>query len=159
MALEAHVVPRQKEFKYRVEFNGYPIAYVQSFSAGERTIGVTEHAGGGQNHVSKEGGMNKYADAVLKVVVPIEGVGLNFWEDWMNQVQNPTTGNGLNPSQYWRNFSMYELRPDGTAVRVWEYYRSFPSHMKPGERTATAADKDYIEEIHISYEFREMRLL
>ncbi|MGC8718129.1 MAG: phage tail protein [bacterium] len=154
---EATAVMALKDFKFRVEINGLECALVQEFDPGARTHGVSEHAGGGQNFVVKEAGMIKYADAVLKMVVPVEGPGKRYFDEWMNQAQDPATGNGLSRKEYQRNFSVFELDNDGAPVRVWEYYMAFPSHHNPGNRSALSIDKNVIEEIHITYSYRKMR--
>jgi hypothetical protein len=159
MAVETRVIPRAKDFKYRVEFNGLPVALVQKFSPGKRTHGITHHAGAGQNFPSKEVGMITYEPCTLELVVPIEGDGVDFFETWMNQGQDPETGNGGMPSQYQRNFSVLELKPDGTPFRVWEFYRAQPVTDDPGKHDSLAKDKDLLEEVHIEYEWRKLRNL
>jgi|GEM_PF-1998037 len=159
MPAESSSIPRLQEFKYRVEFNGLPYFLVQEFDSGERNIGVTKHAGGGQNYASKEAGFMEYHPAILKMIVPISGDGKLFWEKWMNDIQDPKTGNGKPASQYRRNFSLYELGNDGNAVKVWEFYRAWPSAYRPGNRHSMQKDKDLIIEIHVEYEYREEREL
>lgn len=158
MTTEACAIPRAKEFKYRVEFNGLPVSLCAEFDPGERTHGVTEHMGAGQNFACKEVGHIKFANAHMKMVVPLEGEGRDFWESWMDQAQDPSTGNGGMPANYRRNFSMYELKPDGNPSRVWEFYGAFPVSYKPGNRSSQG-DKDVIDDISIAYAWREMRLL
>lgn len=157
MPTDSHQIPRLKEFKYRVEFNGLPAFLIQEFDAGERAIGVTKHAGGGQNFASKEGGFMEYHDAVLKMVIPVSGIGKFYFDKWMDQVQDPATGNGLPAPAYRQTFSVYEMDNDGKDVRITEFYRAWPSHIKPGNRHSMQQDKDVIEEVHITYEYRKGR--
>jgi len=154
---EATAITVLKDFKFRVEINGLECALVQEFNPGSRSHGVAEHAGGGQNFTVKEAGMIKYNDAVLKMVVPIEGPGKRYFYDWMNQAQDPSTGNGLSPKEYRRNFSVYEEDNSGTPVRVWEYYMAFPSSFDLGNKSAHSVDKNVIDEIRITYSYYKMR--
>lgn len=157
MPVESHSLPKMKNFKFRVEFNGLPSFLVEEFDPGERTIGVAKSAGGGQNHVSKEGGFLEYGNATLRMVVPVEGQSLRFWDNWMDEIQDPKTGNGKFPSQYRRNFSLYEAGPDGVDVRVHEFIRAFPVRKRLGNKKA--GDENVIEELHIEYEYYEERVL
>jgi len=154
---EATAISRLKDFKFRVEMNGLECALVQDFNPGARTHGVSEHSGGGQNFAVKEVGMIKYADAVLKMVVGIEGPGKRYFDDWMNQGQDPQTGHGLQPKGYRRNFSVFELDNTGAPVRVWEFFMAFPNNYDPGAKNSLSTDKDVIEEVHIAYSWRRMR--
>jgi phage tail-like protein len=159
MATDAYSIEALKEFSYRVEINGLPVAMVQEFNPGSSKIGVSERAGAGQNHVIKEAGMLSFDHATLKSVVPIEGAGLSYWQDWMNQVQDPKTGIGTRPKQYKRNFSVYNIGPDGTPLRVWEFYGGWISEYKPGDLKSKEDKNDVIEEVQITYDHRELRTL
>jgi hypothetical protein len=159
MPIEACVIPRLKDFKYRVEINGLEAAMVQEFEPGTRTHGVTVHAGAGQNHVCKEVGMIGFSNALMRTVVPAEGQGRTYWEEWMDQGQDPMTGNGLMPKQYMRNFSVFELAPDGSPARVWEYYRGFPVSFKVNAKNSLDDSKDVIEYVEIAYTRRDVRVL
>jgi hypothetical protein len=151
------VYERVKEFKFRVEVNGFPVALVEEFDPGERSIAIVESNGAGQNHPVKEAGMLKYGNAVLRNVIPTEGNGTIFWERAMNMAQNPATNNGLPPSGYWFNFTMYELNNEGNPVRATEFYQGFVSNYKMGNRSALTEDKNAIEEVEIAYVDRETR--
>lgn len=148
-----------KEFKFRVEVNGFEAAFVQEFDPGKRTIASVEHSGAGQNHPDKEPGMLSYDPAVLRNVVPVDGPGRTFFENWMNECQDAASGNGLPVEQCRRNFSMYELNSEGNPVRVWEFYHAFPTGFTPGNRSALTADANVIDEIELTYISREMREL
>lgn len=157
MPTEAIAVSRLKEFKFRVEINGFPVALVQDFDPGQRSIAVVESAGAGQNHPVKEAGMMSFGNAILKNVVPTEGMGKTFWENEMNRAQDPATGNGSPPSAYWFNFSMYELDNAGNPVTAYEFYQAFVTSLKPGNRSAVTKDKNVIEEVEIAYTSRQKR--
>jgi phage tail-like protein len=158
MATETYAIPRLKEFKFRVEINGLLVALVQDFDPGDRIHSITEHAGAGQNHPSHETGMVKFNDAVLKLVVPAEGVGRDYFEVWANQAQDPRTGNGGLPRQYQRNVSFYEMKPDGNVSREWTLIRAQISHYRLGNRHSLTENRDVIEEIHLKYEYRELEV-
>lgn len=157
MAQQGIIYQRVKEFKFRVEVNGFPVALVEEFDPGERTIAVVESNGAGQNHPVKEAGMLKYGNAKLRNVVPTEGEGKIFWERAMNMAQDPNTGNGMAPSGYWFNFSMYELDNEGNPVRATEFYQAFVCDYKMGNRSAMTQDKNAIEEVEMAYTDRETR--
>jgi hypothetical protein len=159
MTTEATAIPRLKEFKFRVEVDGLPVSLVGDFDPGDRKHGLTEHSGAGQNFASKEAGAIKFEPAVLKNVVPVDGAARGFWEDKMNAAQNPATGNGGKPSEYMFNFSLYELKPDGNPSRAWEFFGGFVTLYKLGMRNSMADNKDVIEEVHIEYQWRELRVL
>jgi hypothetical protein len=154
MPTDAIAYPRLKEFKFRVEINGYPAALVSEFDPGAETIAITEHAGAGQNHPVKEAGMVKFANAILKGVVPIDGPGGTYFQQWIDACQDVKTGDGGRPQQYYRNFSMYELDPTGNPSRTWEFKQGFIAEYKLGNRNSLSQDKDVIEEVDIAYTSR-----
>ena len=158
MAVESSAA-RLRDYKFRLEINGHNAALVQDFDPGRRTIGVSEHAGAGQNFPDKQAGMQKFADCVIKRVVPIDGTDRSYFEDWMNLCQDALTGNGQIPAIYQRRFSFYEMKPDGTDSSVYEYYGGFPIDISPGNRHGVDQNKDVIEEIHIAYQYRIRRAL
>lgn len=147
-------IPRVKEFKFRLEMNGFDAAWVQEFDPGNKSIGQTIHAGAGMNHGVKEAGMLKFDDATLKVVVPIEGPGAIFFNAWITAVQDPVTGNGSRPAVYKRNFTLYELDPDANPVsgRILEFIGGWVSGINKGNRSALTEDRDVIEEITVTYD-------
>jgi phage tail-like protein len=159
LATEANALNRLKEFKFRVEINGYPAALCHEFNPGERTHGITSHAGAGQNHVSKEVGMMSFGNCVMRQVVPLEGPGRQYFDIWMNQGQDPVSGNGGKPTDYQRNFTMYELDPAGNPSRAWEYKKAFPVRHVPGNRNAQSENADVVEEIELAYTERELRII
>lgn len=159
MPTEACAIPRLKDFKYRVEINGLEAAIVQEFEPGTRTHGVTVHAGAGQNHVCKEVGAVGFSNAVLRGVVPVDGEMRLYWEEWMDSAQDPETGNGGMPKQYQRNFSVYELKPDGSPSRVWEYYKAFPVSYKVNAKSSLDDSQDVLEYVEITYNRRNIRSL
>ena len=159
MATDAIAYDRLKEFKFRVEINGLPAALVKEFNPGARTHGVTEHAGAGMNHSVKEAAMIRFENATLRMVVPLEGPGRSYFEEWLNQAEDPMTGNGGRPASYQRQFSMYELDPAGNPIRVWEFIKAFPVHYNLGNRNSLSDNADAIEEIAIAYTSRSMRVL
>lgn len=148
-----------KEFKFRLEMNGFEAAFVQEFDPGRSTIATVEHAGAGQNHPDKEPGMLAFEPATLRTVVPVDGPGRLFFHTWMRECQDAMTGNGLPAEACRRNFSMYELNSQGHPVRVWEFYHAFPSGDTPGNRNALTTDQNVIEEIELTYISREVREL
>lgn len=159
MPVTADAIPRLKDFKYRVEINGLEAAQVQEFEPGTRTHGVTVHSGAGMNHVAKEVGMIGFSNAVMRTVVPIGGTGRIYWEDWMDQAQNPMTGNGSAPAKYQRNFSVFELAPDGTPSRVWEYVQAFPVSYKVNAKSSLDDSNDVLEYVEVAYNRRDVRIL
>lgn len=159
MATESKALPRAKEFKFRLEINGFPVALVESFNPGKETIGITEAYGAGVNHSYKEAGMLTFANATLTNTVPLEGPGRRYWQDWMTQVQNAKTGNGGNPEDYMRDFSMYENDSNGIPFRVTEFKSGFIVDYDVGDKSAGATDKNVIESVEIAYQEREVRYL
>lgn len=159
MSTDALAVSRLKEFKFRLEINGYPSACCHEFNPGERTHGITTHAGAGQNFVVKEAGMIQFGNATLRQIIPLTGPGRQYFDQWMNQAQDPSTGDGGVPAQYMRNFSMYENDPAGNALRIWQYYGGFPVRYVPGNRNAQSENADAIEEIEIAYSWRDLIVL
>jgi hypothetical protein len=160
MATAANAVNRLKEFKFMVEINGFTSAYCHEFNPGERTHGITQHAGAGQNFPVKEVGMISFGNAVMRQIVPLnDGPGAGYFETWMNQGQSPDTGDGGLPSQYMRNFTMYELDPNDNPVRVWNYYNAFPVRHVPGNRNAQSENADVIEEVEIAYSWRDLDIV
>jgi len=155
MTIEASSINRLKEFKFRVEINGVPSALVQEFDPGKRSHGVTEHAGAGQNHASKEAGMIKYGNARIKNVVPIDGPGQDMWVKFLNSAQNPLTGNGGNKADYTFVLSFFELLPAGNPVRTWHYYNAWVVDYSPGNRSGLSENKDVIEEVEIAFDRRD----
>ncbi len=159
MPTDACAINRLKEFRFRLEINGYPSALCRGFNPGDRSHGVTEHAGAGQNYPCKEVGMIRYGNATLRQIVPLEGPGRIYFEQWMNLGQDANTGNGEIPAKYMKNMSLYELDPNGDPSRVWEFKRAFPVNYSLGNRDSLAEASDVIEEISIAYTKREMRTL
>jgi hypothetical protein len=159
MPVQACAIPRLKDFKYRVEINGLEAALVQEFEPGTRTHGVTVHSGAGQNHVCKEVGMIGFSNCVLRTVVPVEGEARNYWESWLDSAQDPSTGNGGMPAKYQRNFSVFELAPDGSPSRVYEYYKGFPVSFKVNAKSSLDDSTDVLEFVEIAYNRREVRVL
>lgn len=106
MPTNATAISRLKDYKYRVEINGLDCAMIQSFDPGDRTHGKSEHASCGMNFTVKEVGMIRFGDCTMTTVVPLEGDGKFYWEEWMNQGQDPSTGNGRLAKHYMRNFSV-----------------------------------------------------
>jgi phage tail-like protein len=159
MPTDARAINRLKEFKFRVEINGYPAALCHEFNPGERSHGVSSHAGAGQNFAVKEVGMINFGNCTLRQVVPLEGPGRHYFDTWMNQGQDPMTGNGGIPADYARNFTLYELDPYGNPSRAWEYYGAFPVRYVPGNRNAQSDSADVVEEIELAYSSRDLRLI
>lgn len=159
MATESKALPRAKDFKFRVEFNGFPVALVESFNPGKESVGITKAYGGGMNHAYKEVGMLEFGNVSLTNTVPIEGPGRRYWQDWMIQCQDARTGNGLNPDEYMRDFSLYELDNTGTPFRVIEFYGAFIADYDIGDKTASSMDKNVIEKVEVAYQSRETRYL
>lgn len=158
MANEAHAYAAMKTFKFRLEINGFEAALVQEFSPGDRTHGVTMHAGAGQNHPTKEVGMLHYGNCTLRSIVPLNGPGREFIEEWANVCQDPATGNGQLPAMYRKNFTLYEETPDGGPARVWEYKRGFPVRVSLGQRSSLS-DADVIEEMELAFDERHLRVV
>ncbi len=158
MPITADSIARLKDFKYRVEINGLEAAMVQEFEPGTRTHGVTVHSGAGQNHVSKEVGMVGFSNAVMRTVVALDGTGATYWEDWMDLAQDPDTGDGGAPAVYQRNFSVFEMGPDSTPVRVWEYYNAFPVSYKVNAKSSMDDTNDVLEFVEIAYDRRDVTL-
>jgi len=159
MPVEACSISRMKAYKFRLEINGLPAALIQEFDPGDRTHGVSVHAGAGQNYVCKEVGMISYGNCTLHMVVPLDGPGRVFLNDWMDLCQDPATGNGEVPSKYMKDFSLYELDPTGSPSRVWEFKRGFPVKHSIAHRSAFADGTDLIETLEITYAKREMRIV
>jgi hypothetical protein len=157
MATDAYAIERQKKFKYRLEINGLPVAVIQSVTLGSEEIGVTKHAGAGQNHPVKEAGMIEYEPVTLKAVVPLDGSGLLYWERWMRRIQDPETGNGLRKKQYAQDFSLYDLDPAGNVIGTWEFQNGWVQKRSPGERDSMSKDEDVIDEIVIEYDRRAQK--
>lgn len=159
MPTTACAIPRLKDFKYRVEINGLEAALVQEFEPGTRTHGVTVHSGAGQNHVCKEVGMIGFSNCVLRTVVPVDSEARLYIENWMDQGQDPITGNGGMPAKYQRNFSVFELAPDGSPSRVWEYTKAFPVSYKVNAKSSLDDSTDVLEFMELAYNKREVRAL
>jgi hypothetical protein len=159
MAVDAMAINPLKTYKFRLELNGLPAALIQSFNPGDRSHGMTEHAGAGQNHTVKEVGMVVFGNCSLGMVVPMDGPGRTYFDDWMQTAQNTLTGNGEIPAKYRRNFTLYELDPRGDPSRIWEFKAGFPVRMSLGMRNAVAGNSDVIEELEITYCNREMRIV
>jgi hypothetical protein len=159
MPVQACAIPRLKDFKYRVEINGLEAALVQEFEPGTRTHGVTVHSGAGQNHVCKEVGMIGFSNCVMRTVVPVDSDARLYIENWMDQAQDPATGNGGMPAKYQRNFSVFELGPDGTPSRCWEYTKAFPVSYKVNAKSSLDDSTDVLEFMEMAYNKREVRIL
>jgi phage tail-like protein len=159
VSIDAYSIESLKEFNFRVEIDGLPIAAVQEFNPGTKKIGIGDRAGGGLNHDIKEAGRITFEHATLKTIVPMSGSGRDFWENWFNLAQNAKTGVGSRPSVYKKNFSIYNLAPDGTPSRVWEFYGAWVSEYKPGDLKAKEEKADLIEEVQITYDRNDMRIL
>ncbi|MEW6352380.1 MAG: phage tail protein [Thermodesulfobacteriota bacterium] len=152
MATTAEAINRGKGFKFRVECNGYPAVLVKTAKGGGLEIGVTEHAGAGQNFTVKEAGMITFEPLDLEGVIPLSGPGVVYFYKWAYQAQDPMTGNGLMPAQYKRDFTLFELDPTGNPFRSHEYQGGFVTKLKPSDREDTAKDKDLIDSITITYD-------
>lgn len=157
MATEAYTIERAKAFKYRVEINGLPGAMVQSFNPGKVSIAETSHASGGQNHLVYEAGMVSFEDATLSSVVPLEGPGLKYWNEWIKQAQNSLNGRGGKPSEYKKNFSVYLMGPSDKPIKVWEFKGAWIKEYTPGAMDSKQDAEDVIDEIVIRYDNREER--
>ncbi len=152
MANNTASIHRMKEFKFRVEVNGFDSLLVQEFSLGKRTIAVTKHAGMGQNHPTKEAGGLEFENAVLRYVVPCDGESATFWYGKMRLAQDAVTGNGEMPDKYKFTFSCYENKPTDHAVRTWTFHGAFVVGGTVANKSSLAWDKDVIDEIEIAYD-------
>lgn len=152
MASNTGSFSRLKEFKFRVEINGLDSLLVQEFNIGKQSISLTEHAGAGQNHPTKEAGGIKFENAVLRHVVPIEGEGSKFFLEKMKLAQDARTGNGLPPSSYKFVFSVYEDDPTGAPVRIRTFYGAIVVGNSTNNKSSLGFDKDVIDEIEIAYD-------
>ncbi len=152
MANNTASVHRLKEFKFRVEVNGFDSLLVQEFSIGKRTIAVTKHAGMGQNHPTKEAGGLEFENAVLRHVVPCSGDSATFWLEKMKLAQDATTGNGQTPDKYKFTFSCYENKPSDHTVRSWTFFGAFVVSDSVTNKNSMAWDKDVIDEVEIAYD-------
>lgn len=157
MASNTGSFSRLKEFKFRVEVNGFDALYVQEFNIGKRSISVTEHAGAGQNHPTKEAGGLKFENAVLRHVVPCEGEGGKFFLEKMKIAQDAATGNGQMPSAYKFTFSCYENNPTDSPVRIWTFIGAFVVGDATNNKSSLGFDKDVIDEVEIAYDRIEER--
>lgn len=159
MATESKALPRAKDFKFRLEINGFPVALIESFTPGKKSVGVTKAYGAGMNHAYQEAGMLTFGNATLTNTVPIEGIGRRYWEDWMIACQNSKTGNGGNPEDYFKDFTLYEMDNTGTPFRIIEYRGGFITDYDVGDKSASSVDKNVIEKVEITYQDRETRYL
>jgi len=157
MATEVKKYEKVKEFKFRVEVNGFPVALVEECDMGEEQISVVKSAGAGQNHPDKEAGGLEYGDCVLRTLVPTEGPGIDFWNNAIKRAQNPATQSGLHPSGYYFEMTVLELDNTSAPVRITEFHNCFVNVNHPTNRSGLSFDKNAIDEIHIAYEWREQR--
>lgn len=157
MATEAFASEKLKEFKFRIEINGFIAAYVQEFDAGSTETGVISYAGAGQNFPVNEAGMLKFSPAVLRHVVAANGPGQLFFQEWMDLAQNPETGSGQPSSGYYKNFTMYELDNSNNPVIATEFSQAWVHIRKPGNRSAMSENKAVIPEISITYNYKRER--
>lgn len=152
MAANTGQISRAKEFKFRVEINGMDSLLVQEFSVGKRSIQLTEHAGAGQNHPTKEAGGLKFENATMRVVLPLEGDGGKFFLEKMKLAQDPSTGNGLPPSAVKFVFSLFENSPSDAPVRISTFYGAQVVGHTINNKSSMGYDKDVIDEVEIAYD-------
>ena len=142
-----------KEFKYRLEINGLNAAVITEAHIGKRSISVVERAGAGQNHATKEPGGMKYANLVLKTVVPDSGPGGLFFYNWMNMCQDAQSGYGQPISACYQNLTLYEMDNTGVDQRITEVWEAFVVDDGTANKVSLAFDKDVIDEIEIAYNY------
>lgn len=152
MSANTGSISRAKEFKFRVEINGLDSVLVQEFSIGKQSIAITEHAGAGQNHPTKEAGGVKFENATLRMVLPLEGEGGRFFLEKMRISQDASTGNGQPPSAYKFVFSLYENNPADAPVRIRTFYGAQIVGFNTNNKSSLGFDKDVIDEIEIAYD-------
>jgi hypothetical protein len=152
MSANTGAISRAKEFKFRVEINGLDSLLVQEFSIGKQSIALTEHAGAGQNHPTKEAGGVKFENATMRVVLPLEGEGGQFFLNRMKIAQDARTGNGQMPSAYKFVFSLYENNPADAPVRIRTFYGAQIVGVSTNNKSSLGFDKDVIDEIEIAYD-------
>jgi hypothetical protein len=63
------------------------------------------------------------------------------------------------PAKYQRNFSVFELAPDGSPSRVYEYYKAFPVSFKVNAKSSLDDSTDVLEFVELTYNRREVRAL
>jgi hypothetical protein len=94
----------------------------------------------------------------MRTVVPVDSDARLYIENWMDQAQDPATGNGGMPAKYQRNFSVFELGPDGTPSRCWEYTKAFPVSYKVNAKSSLDDSTDVLEFMEMAYNKRELRI-
>ncbi len=151
MSLDATAVQAHKNFKHRLEINGYASALIQKISGGKIKIGVTKHAGAGQNFAVQEAGGLEYEPMVLETIVPLQGTGANFLYTWLTAAQDASTGDGGMPAAYFQQVTMQDLNPDGTVLRTATIYNAFCSEIDGFERDSLAFDKNTIDKVSITF--------
>lgn len=153
MATNTSGISRLKEFKFRVEINGFNAVLVREFNIGKCSISETGHAGAGQNFEVYEAGGLKFEPAILRYVVPAEGEGGDFFVQKMKLAQDAETGNGLEPNSYKFVFSLYENKPTDQTVRNWTFYGAWVRANAPQNKSSVGFDKDVIDEVEIRYDY------
>ena len=155
MAVEALALNAHKNFKWRLEINGCPAAMIQKITGGEISLGMAKHGGAGQNFPVKEAGQLEYAPFTLETIVPLAGPGTKFFLDWLYKGQDPRTGDGGMPKDVKKDISLYDLMPNGTALRVFTIHGAQASSDSLFERDAEAKDKNTIDKIKLEYDWME----
>jgi hypothetical protein len=153
-------VVREPEFGFRFEVNGFNPWLISEFNWEGETVGISEHAGGGMNVAKPQStGFTKYGKLVLKMCRPIEGTDREYFDVWKAQASDPDTNTSGNPVDYERNCSIYSARPNKTISRVDEFKGAMVEEIKPGNRSSTATDKDYVYEVHLRFYTHSYRLV
>lgn len=128
----AKVTNPRKNFKFSIEFIGYPIEPMlfQEINLPDVDFEVKEH--GDTNYLVKTAGQVKYGTLKLKKLLT---TGVNdrsntFFFDWGLMMQDPLTGGGLPPAAYWRDCVIKEFTEDGVGIaNKWELEEVWPSKI------------------------------
>ena len=150
MALDATAVQAHKSFKYMLSINGFPSALIQKISGGKTKLGITKHAGAGQNFAVQEAGGLEYDPLTVESIVPLQG-GATFLYTWLAAAQDASTGDGGMPGAYFKQITLEDLNPDGTVLRTATIYNAFASELEGFDRDAVAFDKNTIDKFNINF--------
>ncbi len=154
---DGFATPKNKEYLFEIQINGYQKAFAQKCNFGARKPAIVE-TWGGRGHAHIENGQTKFDPVVLNSVIPNEGPGKDFFENLCNQSYDPKIGRARTNRPHFE-MTIIEFDDQHNPIRGWDYHECLIENYDLGDRDRANVDKASIEIVHIRYVFREQRII
>lgn len=111
-------------YKFRLEFNDYPPALIQSCDLPEREYEEVMFGGAGQDLDVKEAGGGKISEIKIVVICPAQSAARLFWDKWMDDVSTHDC------ILYWRDCTLIQMGPNDEPNVTWDIQDAWPKKRK-----------------------------